>query len=247
MSKYTTEVRFICETYAGLNESVGLTKVKEVLAQSWKKVFDFDFPIFDENYRSVLCQKILRHYYTREISAETVGLWKLWLESKMNEIMPYYNKLYNSEKLQYDPMSDVDLTTTHKGTGTDTGTVDQSGSGNREAHGTSNSTSGTEADQAYSDTPQGTLSGVKDMTYLTSAQHNSNESSTTNTYQDEENNSSASKQTRDLSSTDEYVHMVKGKSAGTSYTKLLTEYRKSLLNIDMQVIGELSDLFFNLW
>ena len=65
MSKYTTEVRFICETYAGLSDSVGLTKVNDVLAQSWNKVFDFDFPIFDETYRSVLCQKILRHYYTR--------------------------------------------------------------------------------------------------------------------------------------------------------------------------------------
>ena len=127
MSKYTTEVRFICETYAGLSESVGLTKVKEVLAQSWNKVFDFDFPIFDENYRSVLCEKILRHYYAREISAETVGLWKLWLENKMNEIMPYYNKLYETEQMKYDPLTDVDLTTTHHGTGTDTGTGDQAG------------------------------------------------------------------------------------------------------------------------
>lgn len=247
MSKYTTEVRFICETYAGLSESVGLTKVKEVLAQSWEKVFDFDFPIFDENYRSVLCQKILRHYYTREISAETVGLWKLWLESKMNEIMPYYNKLYETEQMKYDPLTDVDLTTTHKGTGTDTGTVDQTGSGSRDTNGTSSGTSGSEADQAYSDTPQGTLSGVKDMTYLTSAQHNSNKGNTTNTYQDAESNTSTSKQTRDLSSTDEYVHTVKGKSTGASYMKLISEYRKNLLNIDMQIIEELSDLFFNLW
>ena len=85
------------------------------------------------------------------------------------------------------------------------------------------------------------------MTYLTSAQHNSNKSNTTNTYQDAESNTSTSKQTRDLSSTDEYVHTVKGKSAGTSYMKLISEYRKNLINIDMQIIGELSDLFFNLW
>ena len=247
MSKYTTEVRFICETYAGLSESVGLTKVKDVLAQSWNKVFDFDFPIFDEKYRSVLCQKILRHYYTREISGETVALWKLWLENRMNEIMPYYNKLYETEKLKYDPLTDVAITTTHTGSGTDTGTVGQTGSGNRETHGTANGTNGTEATQAYSDTPQGSLTGVKNMTYLTSAQHNTNESNTNNTYQDTETNSNTSKQTRDLSSTDEYVHTVKGKSAGVSYMKLISEYRKNLLNIDMQIIEELSDLFFNLW
>ena len=54
------------------------------------------FPIFDENYRSVLETKILRHYYTREIGFETVGLWKHYLKTKLNEIMPKYNKLYEA-------------------------------------------------------------------------------------------------------------------------------------------------------
>lgn len=115
MSHYTTEVRYICENFAGLKESVGYDRVEWVISKSRKKVFDFDYPIFDESYRSVLESKILRHYYTREIGLETVGLWKLKLNAKMNEIMPYYNKLYESELLKFNPLYDVDLTTTHEG------------------------------------------------------------------------------------------------------------------------------------
>ena len=109
MSKYTTEVRYICETLAGLSESVGYADIEQVIKNCLPKVFDFNFPIFDESYRSVLETKILRHYYTREIGLETVGLWKLKLSTKLNEIMPYYNKLYKSELIEFNPLYDVEL------------------------------------------------------------------------------------------------------------------------------------------
>lgn len=110
MSKYTTEVRFICETAAGADESKGYSDVSAIIEAAAPKVFAFDFPVFDENYRLPLEIKILRHYYTREISEETVGLWKLRLEDRLNMIMPYYNKLYSSELLQFNPLYDVDVT-----------------------------------------------------------------------------------------------------------------------------------------
>lgn len=108
MSHYTTELRFICENYAGLTESEGYGNVSDIIEKSRTQVFDFDFPIFDENYRSVLETKIIKHYYTREIGAETVGLWKHFLDRRMNEIMPYYNKLYESELLEFNPLYDTD-------------------------------------------------------------------------------------------------------------------------------------------
>lgn len=118
MSKYTTEVRFICENSAGLSKSEGADNVDSVLDKCWNKIFNFDFPIFDENYRQVLCRKILKHYYTREIAHETVGRWKLALNAKLNEIMPYYNQLYKSELLEFNPFYDVDLTRSREGSGT---------------------------------------------------------------------------------------------------------------------------------
>ena len=110
MSKYTTELRYICEVEAGLSESVGYNGIDSVLTSAAPKVFSFSFPIFDESYRLTLEKKILRHFYTREISEETYGLWKLRLEDKMNLIMPYYNKMYESELLEFNPMYDVDYT-----------------------------------------------------------------------------------------------------------------------------------------
>ena len=114
MSKYTTEVRFICETEAGYTESKGFNSIDSILDIAAPKIFNFDFPIFDENYRLPLEKKILRHY-TREISEETVGLWKLRLQDRLCMIMPYYNKLYQSELLQFNPLYDVDVTRTHEG------------------------------------------------------------------------------------------------------------------------------------
>lgn len=113
MSVYTTELRYICETAAGLNHSEGYNSVNDIIRKAVPNIFNFDFPIFDENYRNVLCTKILKHYYTREIAFETTGLFRLKLDTKLNEIMPYYNKLYKTELLEFNPLYDVDITTEH--------------------------------------------------------------------------------------------------------------------------------------
>lgn len=116
MSKYTTEVRYICEQYYGLDESKGYDDVDTIITNAANRIFE-NFPIFDEEYRLPLEKKILRHFYTREICAETVGLWKLWLNNRMYEIMPYYNQLYKSAMLEFDPLHDTDYTVDHKGNG----------------------------------------------------------------------------------------------------------------------------------
>ena len=185
MSKYTTELRFICETSAGLTDSEGYTSTKEIIEKSRKKIFDFDYPIFDENYRSVLETKIIKHYYTREIGAETVGLWKFWLDERMNRIMPYYNQLYKSELLDFNPLYDTDITTdsnrkinheentTDKNVRTDnlsnknTRTDNLATENSHEDHDKDSSTNDNLT--AYSDTPQNGLNGVTQLNYLTNA------------------------------------------------------------------------------
>lgn len=188
MSKYTTELRYICETEAGLSESVGQTKIKDVIAKAIPKIFDFDFPIFDESYRNVLETKILKHYYTREIGLETYGLWKLKLDTKLNEIMPFYNQLYKSALLEFNPLYEVDYSKTgnrdssgtRDNTENNSETYDESTDTN-ESHdeSTTNSNDGTltkgtttTTTNYYSDTPQGAISNVIDGTYLTNATYN---------------------------------------------------------------------------
>lgn len=158
MSDYTTQVRFICETYANLTESGDSNSVDKVVESAMNKVFDFEYPIFDEEYRGVLQKKILKHYYTREIGAETVGLWKLWLNTKLNEIMPYYNQLYLSAKMEFNPLHDTDITRTHVGKGSNTGVVD----GNSESW------------EKFSETPQGSIANLEKDEYLTNATKTTN-------------------------------------------------------------------------
>lgn len=335
MSKYTTQVRFICETAAGLSESEGQTSVKQIIAAAIPSVFDFDFPIFDESYRNVLETKILKHYYTREIGLETVGLWKLKLDTKLNEIMPFYNQLYKSELIEFNPMYDVDLTRDHtlnrseqtEQTGTETADATKNGTVNTATSGTKtgtsrenidvsenqeteqnsksdtdikNTTGSTSEETAtgtkthydkYSDTPQGSLQNVQNDTYLTNARMvNDNDtqtgkttvsgsdtstgsttadtSTTTNstsetthtgnttdetsgtqntTSADTEKRNATQTANKELTSLDDYLEHVKGKNGGVSYSAMLNEFRTTFLNIDMQVINELSDLFMNLW
>ena len=296
MSKYTTEVRFICENYAGLNESEGYNSISDIIANSRQKVFDFSYPIFDENYRSVLETKILKHFYLREICAETVGVWKHFLDVKMNEIMPYYNKLYSSELIEFNPLYDVDLTTDYnkdaKGTGTIGNEFEENSTLNRtinddedisrsksetinsekETSDTTTSANKNDHWDMYSDTPQGGLTGVRSEEYLTNARHITDDTTgstqtTTGTAEEErtltgsetvgrENETTEAttgrktgenEQTRNLRDIEDYIQHVKGKSAGSSYSKLLQEFRDTFLNIDVMIIKDLNDLFFGLW
>ena len=114
MSKYTTQVRYICEAVTGHTESAGYNDAENIITEAAPLIFP-PFPIFDEAYRLPLETKILRHYYTDEISEETYGLWRLRLSDALNNIMPYYNKLYNSELLAFNPLYTVDYTETHTG------------------------------------------------------------------------------------------------------------------------------------
>lgn len=251
MSKYTTEVRFICETYAGHKESQDYTKIDDVIANSIDKIFDFDFPIFDESYRSVLETKIVRHYYTREIGFETVALWKHFLNVRMNEIMPKYNKLYEAESLDFDPFANIDYTESYTGSGsgtnsnTDTGTMSEDINDTRNVDYTHN---GNNIDK-FSDTPQGGLSGLLNDTYLTNArQSTANDSDNTDDdYTRDRDVSTSNTRNGRFSNTDEYLKHFKGYNGSKTYSEMLMEYRNTFINIDLMVIDELNDLFMGVW
>lgn len=322
MSVYTVEVRYICEVEAGLQKNAGYNDVDEVIDKSWNKIFK-NFPIFDESYREGLCKKILNHYYTREIGAETVALWKFWLNQKMCEIMPYYNKLYLSEQLKYDPLHEIDFTrviseNTHddksgasgtdtknsnttttrnssdnfvKAENTDTGKTDSTRTITGETEnkqvnlGTTTISGESSGKDLHSDTPQGSIQNVTENGYLTDARLTSGENSNTTSVDTSVTNDDRSTEQNVLeettsdkhivnestltnlqgssiaedlgkSSTEysennigirEYQEHISGKNSSASYAKLIQDYRDSLLNLDMDIIFELKDLFMNIY
>ena len=247
MSKYTTELRYICESLAVLDESVGYDKVAEVIENSRAKIFSFDYPIFDENYRGVLETKIIKHYYTREIGYETFGLWKLHLDSKMNEIMPYYNKLYDSELITFNPLYDVDITVDHQRTNNDTRNGLHDNSSSSSGAGTNTDSSERTGWNLFQDTPQNGLQNVENMEYLSSATKDTDESNSTSQY----SSSTSGRDTGSYSDTfrgiEDYLEHISGTHGGISFSKKIKEFRENFLNIDMMVIKDLNGLFMYLW
>lgn len=278
MSKYTTELRYICESLAGLDESVGYEDVEDVIEECRSKIFSFNYPIFDVAYKKTLETKILKHFYTREIGLETYGLWKLKLDTKMNEIMPLYNMYYTSALLNFNPLytkdlyrkKDVEIDTTDNLIGTQgvESSIDRSSSStNTESVNVISGENGlanndTVNRDLYSDTPQGSLTGVENQNYLTNARKITNENdsdydidrtsseasngSGTGSESVDSESSSTTEQSKAGNSVEDYLEHVYGFESGSA-SKLLKEYRETFLNIDLMVIGELEELFMQLW
>lgn len=261
MSKFTTEVRYICEVAAGLEHSKGLDDIDAIIDASQDAIFGTDnpYPIFNESYRQVLQHKILAHYYTREISEETVGLWKFRLRTKMKEIMPYYNQLYLSELLEFNPLDDTKFTISKNEQKNGETNEDITRKGNVSGEKQSSVSENTDRsntrtkDDMYSDTPQNGLSSVRNGNYLTTADiineledgnENRNGASNEATFTDKTDTENGTKvEVHDNKSIEEYI----GKMSKDSFAKLLKEYRDTFLNIDMMIIEELKNLFFMLY
>lgn len=112
MSKYTTQVRWIIEQVTSDSNNL---PISQRVSLACPKIFNFDFPMWLEEYRPTLEKKILMHYFNKEIGFETVGLWKFYLEERLNLIMPYYNELYKTTVKDYDWLTDTNSHETYVG------------------------------------------------------------------------------------------------------------------------------------
>lgn len=250
MSKYTMQLREICEIEAGFEESKGWNDVDEIVENSRRKIFG-NYPIFDEQYRPILERKILKHFYMREIGFETVGLFKMKLNNKMNEIMPYYNKLYQSELFEYDPLEDTNIKTERDRNGTRVENEGRKNVRSEENSSTNNNKNVNDINrwELNNETPQGALTDVTSGRYLTDAINTqtsdveTSEGSASNIGNTETNDD----RNKNVSDIEDYIETIKGKRGTKSYPQLIEEYRKTILNIDMQIIDELKTLFFLLW
>lgn len=224
MSKYTTQLRWIVEQT--LNDA-GKPLVEDSWPFAYKTLGLDDYPLFDEAYRETLNNKIIRHYYTREIGAETVGRFRMFVRDAMHLIMPYYNQLYESERLAkgMEPLDDRNLKHTEHAWGN--------------ASNTGENTSQSSANQqnVYQDTPQSEMipTQIKNLQYATNV-----------TIDEDSANASGTS-----SSSGEYDNMVERSESGYSrpQSELLQLYRDTFLNIDNSIVHdvELAQCFMTIW
>ena len=105
MATYTMPLKAIIEQPTQYRDDLTLKQRLEVGRVNLFK--DIDYPIFNENYRSEFESKFIRYFYNKEIGFETESLFKFELETWLQINMPYYNQLFESELLEYDPLTNI--------------------------------------------------------------------------------------------------------------------------------------------
>ena len=211
MSNYTTELRKIDE---------GL--IDDALSH---------YPLFSEEYRSTLNSKIKTHFWFNEIGHETIDIFLFQLKVKMNEIMPYYNQMYESELTKRDPVLTVRMTSKNTSTGTSRTSAETNERGN--------STSSTDAKSraVQSETPQVMLSGNGD--YATGAADSTSLTGVKSTSESGGSQSSTSSSDGTGTSSQE--------GFSGSMASLIQAHRDAIVNVDMMVIAQLEPLFMLVW
>ena len=119
MSKYTIELRNVIMIYG------------EETVKSWFMDYDLADYLTPDQIATIetaglwtkekLADKIINHFYMREIGLETPALFKLKLKSMMDEIMEEYLPVIYSTAIKYDPLVNVDYTETYLGSDTNNG------------------------------------------------------------------------------------------------------------------------------
>lgn len=136
-------------------------------------IFDFEYPLTDKITKKDFETMILNKFMMRRIGTETLTSFKINLSVKLNEIMPLYNKLFDSID-GWDLFNDGEVTSR-----------ELTDSKQSESHNniTNNSSTQNISDRRYSDTPQNKLNQVQNGTYLSDYNFdtsNGTDSSTTN-------------------------------------------------------------------
>lgn len=199
-----------------------------------KKGFDLglnDYPIFDENYRQILNDKIIDHYAFHEIGFDTPERFKFEINKSLHEIMPYYNEIYKSQLLMLSKPLDhnVNLNETNERLQSS----NASSTSNSYNYGASNNKG------VYQDTPSEEIL-QEDLENL---KHASNYTMGNTNQQNDINDASNSS----VENIDNYVKMMVGNN-GTKYSiELLGSLKSNMINIDLEIIQKLSDNFMGLW
>lgn len=71
------------------------TKIKDLASNGRTKIFDFIYPLSSKINKEDFEKMILNNFIERRIGFETMTMFKIKLNVKLNEIMPVYNKMFD--------------------------------------------------------------------------------------------------------------------------------------------------------
>ena len=207
-------------------------KIKDLAKYSRSTIFDFEYPLSSHINKEQFEINILNHFITRRIGAETFTIFQIMLNTKLNEIMPKYNKLFDAMQ-NWDIFNDGEKTT-------------RIGEDNRDVNSEStnilNNNSTTESnnisDKRFSDTPQNNIEEVQDGTYIT----NYNYDTDTNTSSDQ----SESRGTSNNFTKDNNIYNETITKTNSNKIEIMLEMQKNIDNIYTLIYNDLNNLFYGL-
>ena len=166
-----------------------------------------------------LAERIIDHYYTREIGTDGLGQFMLFAKDKMREVMETYAPLIYSASIKFNPLLVDDYTESYEGTNTDSSTSSTSGSGSSLV--------------VSSDTPQGQINKnqILQGKYASSTAANESENST--------------RGSADSTGNQSYTKTTKGKS--TTAQNLIKQYREYIRALNTEIVYQLEPLFIGLY
>ena len=92
-------------------DDLDLTRREEIVAHAQPKLFNFDYPLYDEQLKQQFERDFIRHFYTREIGSESIALFKLRLEDYLYLNHEKWQRLYQNVDETINPFTNIDIKT----------------------------------------------------------------------------------------------------------------------------------------
>ena len=211
--------------YAILNsianyDAMEQTKIRNLAKITHSKIFDFDYTLSNKINKDDFETDILNHYMMRRINYDTVTAFQLYLENKLHEILPYYNKLFDS-LTDYNLFNDGEvITRVTKEDGTENNINQETNTGN------------SNVSTRFSEYPLNQLDDLSDGSYVS----NQTETKGNNT-----NNVNSTNNKNTLNNTNENI-----KRTPVDKMVLYKEYLETKNSIMTMIYKELDILFYGL-
>ena len=199
-------------------------KMSELADKGRNQIFDFDYPLTNLIDKKDFECMILNKFMMRRIGTQTLNAFKLNLSVKLNEIMPLYNKLFESIK-DWDLFNDGEVVTR---------TQNDNKTSNSNNNIESNSNTNNISDRRYSDTPQNKLNDVKSGSYVSDYNYDTNTSTDTSITRGNAN------------SIDNNVTNEEIRRSPANKIELYKEFIESKNNIYTMIFKDLDILFYQL-
>ena len=212
------------------------TKIVDLAKVGRTKIFNFDYPLSDKVDKEKFECMILNHFLQRRINFQTITGFQIQLNVKLNEIMPLYNKMFDS--LDGWNIFEDGEKTTHDSR--DDRTTNVENTANNSLSSNSNTTSENISDLRYSKMPQNELQNIKDGKYVTD--YNYNQDNATNT---DESTSTGSSSGTSNTKDNNILHEEWNKSPADKIA-IYKEFQENLKSIYGMIFKDLECLFYGL-